>query len=197
MSLNKFKRWKYIFVGSCLFIVFLILGTCTGGILSPFPFLYLDSFHGKVIDAKNQEPIPGAAVLAVYYKTAPGVAGSVSSAVDAQETMTDGKGEFHIPIEMRWFSLHRGFTEGRLIIFKPGYGAFPSHANSKEVKEATSTGSEKSNMVYELPKLKSNEEKIANLPLRPDVPYEKMKHIVRLISEERIGLGMRPLTIPK
>jgi len=188
MDQKKSKRWKYVIVGSCLLVVLLFLGTCTGGVMSPLPFLYMRPFHGQVIDAEAQEPITGAAVLALYYKSTPGVGGSVSLAVDAQETLTDSKGEFHIPSGMRWFSFYRGFTEERIIIFKPGYGAFPSHRESKEVRETKGTRS----IVYYLPKLKTSEERKQNVRMRTfhEIPFEKQRFYVEAINAELESLGL-------
>jgi hypothetical protein len=192
MDQDKPKKKKYIIVGSCLFVVFLLLGTCTGGVLSPLPFLYLEGFRGKVVDTETKQPIPDAAVLAVYSKSVPGIAGSNSSAVDAQETLTDERGEFRIGAKLRWLSLYRGFTEEKIIIFKPGYGAFPNHDASKEVTETESTRWAKKYIVYELPKLETREERIKNLRMRSyhEIPYEKQSLYVEAMGTERKNLGL-------
>jgi len=192
MDQDKPKKKKYIIVGSCLFVVFLLLGTCTGGVLSPLPFLYLEGFRGRVVDVKTKQPIPDAAVLAVYSKSVPGIAGSNSSPVDAQETLTDQRGEFRIGSKLKWLSLYRGFTEEKIIIFKPGYGAFPNHDASKEATETTSTRWAKKYIVYELPKLETREERIANLffEYHAGFPAEKTGRFVQLVNEERKNIGL-------
>jgi len=68
-----------------------------------------------VIDADSKKPIPGVAVLAVYYKETFSVAGSNTFVVDGQETLSDEKGEFRIPRKIRLFPLLRGYREGKLI----------------------------------------------------------------------------------
>ncbi|MBU4427716.1 MAG: hypothetical protein KKB35_13405, partial [Proteobacteria bacterium] len=157
------KKWKLAVVGGCLFIFFMILGTCSGGVFSPFPCLYLSSFNGKVIDAITKEPIAKAAVLAVYYKSVATVAGSNSFVVDAQETLTDEKGELNISWKMRWFVLCRGDSRGKIIIFKPSYGVFPDHKQAKAVGENKSWPSPNKYIVYELPKLKTIKERKRNV----------------------------------
>lgn len=196
MENKKRKKWKLVVIGICLFFFFLILGTCSGGLFSPFPCLYLPSFKGKVIDADTKETISGAAVLTVYYKEWTSVAGSNTFAVDGQEILTNEKGEFKIPWAMRWFPLYRGYSEGKVIIFKPGYGVFPRHRRSKAVGERKTWPPPWKYIVYELPKLKTREEKRSNLPMRPEIPHEKMRNFIKLINEERISLGFSPLTIP-
>ena len=197
MARKKKFRWRYLVIGLILLVFFLILGPCTGGVFSLIPYLHLDSFSGRVIDADTKEPISGAVVLAVYYKSLASVAGSSSLTVDGQEILSDENGEFTISEKRRWFALYRGYTEGNLTIFKPGYGAFPTHKSSKAIGENKSWPPPEKYVVYELPKLKTWEERRSNLPTRPEIPYKKMRAFLRLINEERIDLGLNPLTIPK
>jgi hypothetical protein len=195
------KKWILRFIVLLLlFIICILMGTCTAGVLSPFPYLHLDTFSGKVIDSSTKEPIEGAVVLAVYHKEVPGIAGSNTYSIDAQETLTDGKGEFNILETKRWFVLNRGYTEGKLIIFKPGYGMFPRHKLSNAIGENKSWPTPERYIVYEIPKLKTKEERENNLHYtsRPfHITYEKMREFTRLLNEERITLGYDPLTIPK
>ena len=163
------------------------------------PYYYLPPFEGKVIDAETKEPISGAAVLAVYYGEYPTIAGANTYAIDAQETLTDEKGEFNIAEVKEWFGKHPGTpVEANLIIFKPGYGAFPRHRGSRAVGENKSWPPPKRYIVYELTKLKTMEERDDNLIfVKPiGVPYQKMKNIIKYINKERKSLGYSPLTIP-
>lgn len=195
MENKKRKKWKLVVIGVCLFFFFLILGTCSGGLFSPFPCLYLSSFKGKVIDADTKETVSGAAVLAVYYKEWTSVAGSNSFEVDAQETLTDEKGEFKIPWAMRWFPLYRGYSEGQIIIFKPSYGVFPDYERAIAVGVSDTWPPPGKYIVYELPKLKTIKERKRNVIYDSDpyseIPYEKRKLYIKTINEERRSLGLR------
>ena len=111
--------------------------------------------------------------------------------------MTGPDGQFKIPSKAGRSYDYHGKLECNLIIFKPGYGAFPEHKLSQAVGENKSWPTPEKYIVYEIPKLKTKEERRSNLPSRPEIPYEKMKLFVGLISEERINLGLGPLTIPK
>lgn len=186
------KRWKLIAIGSCIFIILLMLGTCSGGVLSPIPFLYLNSFEGKVIDAETKQPIPGAAVLAVYYKSGPSVGGSISIPVDAQETLTDDKGQFRIPMDLSWFRFHRGMTNGKINIFKPGYGSFPGHKYAQEYIGLNSKNGSEGFAVYALPPLSTYDERKKNARVRPydEITYSKRKMYVKVINAERKILGL-------
>ncbi len=73
-----------------------------------FPYYYLAPFEGKVVDTDTKSSIEGAAVLAIYYKEVPSIAGSNSYAIDAQETLTDKNGEFRIPEYKKWFGDKKG-----------------------------------------------------------------------------------------
>ena len=195
---RKIRPWHFV-IGILLLILFLILGTCTAGVLSPIPYLHLDSFKGKVIDANTKEPISGAAVLAVYYKSVATVAGSNSWTVDGQETLTDENGEFKIPKARRWFVSHRGYTESNLTIFKPGYGSFPRHKDSNAVGENDSWPPPDKYVVYELPKLETREERKENMIFERhlEIPYHKRKRFLNLINEEYKYLGFTPYSIPE
>lgn len=187
------KKWILRFIVLFfLFIIFLLMGTCTGGVLSPFPYLHLDPFSGKVIDANTKEPIEGAAVLAVYHKEVPGIAGSNTYSIDAQEILTDEKGEFNIPETKRWFVINRGYTEGNLTIFKPGYGVFPDHERSNAIGEKKSWPPPGKYILYEIPKLKSLEERKNNVIWIPK--YMKPLYI-NTINEELKNLGLELITM--
>lgn len=63
-----------------------------------------DQYVGKVVDGETKQPIDGAAVLVVYYTQHWGLVGSVTYYADAQETVTDAKGEFRIPPKALYLS---------------------------------------------------------------------------------------------
>jgi hypothetical protein len=161
---------------------------------------YLSSFEGKVVDSGTKEPIEGAAVLAVYYKVGSTIAGSVTRAVDAQETLTDPDGQFKIPSKAGRSDDYRGKLECNLIIFKPGYGTFPDHELSMAVGENKSWPSPEKYVVYELPKLITREDRIKNMhhTSRPfHITNEKMEKFTYILNGERIALGYSPLVIQK
>jgi hypothetical protein len=175
----------------------LILGTCTGGLLSPLPYRHLDPFFGKVIDADTKEPIAGAAVLAVYYTEVYSIAGANSIIVDAQETLTDENGEFRIPKVKRWFVAARGYPRGSPEIFKPGYGTL-WHKRATAVGVNKSWPPPKRYIVYELPRLKTIPERRRNARMRSyhEIPYKKRKLYIKTINEERKNLGLPLLHMP-
>lgn len=155
------------------------------------------SYYGKVIDAETKEPIEGAVVLVVYKTEQYGLAGPVSQFADAQEILTDKKGEFKIPAirinKLRIISGWERYPDVR--IFKPGYGCYPTH---KDVTPKFDYGSlpEDYYVTIELPNVKkeSREERLENYGCYPSelVPKIKYKKLLHLINQEAVSLGLKP-----
>lgn len=178
-------------VGLLIAMTSIFFVTGCGGVLSPLPYRSLAPFKGKVIDADTKEPIEGAVVLAVYYFTSYGIAGSNSYVEDGQETLTDKNGEFELPRTRRWFVLHRGYPEGTLEIFKPSYGTL-WNKRSKAVGDNKSWPTPGKYIVYELPRLETKDERVKNLPnTYSDIPYNNKQNYIGLINKERKALGAK------
>lgn len=178
--MSKNKKILLVSIAVILFIIF-------------WPWAFLAPYKGKVIDADTKEPIEDAAVLVVYYNFYPTGAGSISSAGDAQETLTDGNGEFKMPWKVILYGDAKFCPDGEVIIFKPGYGVLPSHKRSTAVGENKSWPPAFKYVVYEIPKLKTREERIKNV-LNVQIEYElqffKQKIIINKVNEEFKNLDM-------
>jgi hypothetical protein len=169
------------------------------GVLFPLPFRSLAPFEGKVIDTDTKKPIEGAVVLAVYYYETYSIAGSNSHLKDGQETLTDKKGEFKLPRTRRWFVLNRGYPEGTLEIFKPGYGTL-WHKKAKAVDDNKSWPTPGKYIVYELPKLRTKSERKTNLPGAysfDQISYNNQKMYINAINIESVIIGVSPYPVPK
>ena len=182
------------FIWLVITIICVLFVSGCGGIFFPLPYSSLAPFEGKVIDTETKEPIEGAVVLAVYYFTAHTIAGSNSYVEDGQETLTNKEGKFKLPRKRRWFVLHRGYPEGKLVIFKPGYGVFPRHQRSIAVGENKSWPPPGKYIVYELPRLRGVEERKENV-ISADVfdefSIKKRNLYIEVLNEERKSLGLR------
>lgn len=155
------------------------------------------SYYGKVVDIETKEPLEGAAVLAVYNTQQYGVAGPVTYYVDAQETVTDKKGEFKIPsntvFTFRPLSSFEPFPTFR--IFKPEYGCFPEHKDVKKFKPWWSLPVDEY-VTIELPRLKTREERVENQRCEPiSISKDKYRRFLEIINYERIDLGLEPVPI--
>lgn len=171
-------------------------GFCDGWIL------YHDGpYKGKVIDAETGNPLEGAAVVAIYnvmqYFMGPD-AGEVFS--DVKEVVTNENGDFYIPSHT-WIHLYPFAKKGTtsFLIFKPEFCVFPSPMYFKiypesDLKVALSTMVEffRKGMTIKLPKLKTKEKRLENLPSpvgeRGD--WKKQKWFIKLINEERKSLKL-------
>ncbi|MFH1674411.1 MAG: hypothetical protein ABIF87_13420 [Pseudomonadota bacterium] len=158
-------------------------------------------YMGKVVDKETGEPIEGAAVLAVYHTEFYFIAGPVSYYLDAQETLTDKKGEFEIPslTSFTFRPLHGFWSRADFTIFKPGYGCYPRHKDSGPVfVKPKGNLPENEYVIVKLPRLKTLEERKDNLPSSPtSVPNDKMKLFLYLRDLERINLGFQPIFMKK
>ena len=186
-------------------VIFIVLAIISSPIIYliiwfNFPYYYLAPFEGRVIDADTKQPIKGAAVLTVYNRRLPSIQGSISFPIDAQETLTDNNGEFKIPEVRIWFGgKTRSPQDQALTIFKPGYGVLPGHNRSRAIGVNKSWPPPKKYVVYELPKLKTWEERKDNLFFSQynEIPYQKRKNFANLINNEYKSLGYSPRSIPK
>lgn len=184
---------------SCIMLSMLSLFSILGceGVLFPLPYRSLAPFKGKVIDTDTKKPIEGAVVLALYYYETYSIAGANLHLKDGQETLTDRHGEFILPRTRRWFTLNRGYPEGTLEIFKPGYGLLVDR-RSKAIGDNKSWPTPEKYVVYELPKLKTIEERRkVGLYSYDEIPYKYRKMYFTAKNKERIFLGYRPLPVPK
>ena len=190
---NIMHRFSWLVI---TMICFLFVSGCEG-VIFPLPYRSLAPFEGKVIDAETKEPIEGAVILAVYYFTTYTIAGSNSHLKDGQETLTDKKGEFKLPRTKRWFVLNRGYPEGTLEIFKPGYGTL-AHKQAMAVGDNKSWPSPAKYIVYELPRLRTVEERRkVHIDSYNEIPYEHRKLYFDAKNKERIFLGYEPFPVPK
>ena len=182
--MSKKKKILLVTIATILFIIF-------------WPWSFLAPYKGKVIDADTKEPIEGAAVLVVYINFYPTGAGSISNAGDAQETLTDENGEFKIPCKVNLYGDAKFMPDGEVVIFKPGYGTL-WHKRSTAIGENKSWPPAFKYVVYEIPKLKTREERKRNARMRSydEIPYKNRKIYIKIINEERKNLGLPLMHIP-
>jgi len=194
LGVNNMKKYIVLTIQIICFCFLTGMSLFRGG-------YYMSAFEGKVVDAETKEPIEGAAVLAVYYRSTISPAGSNHYAFDAQETLTGRDGQFKIPEKFVKSDEVKGTPRCNLIIFKPSYGVFPNHKLSRAVGEKYAAWpTPEKYIVYELPKLKTRIERNNNLiysdPSDPNIPLIKIKNYIKLLNEERTYLGYTPYTEP-
>lgn len=180
------------------YLIVVIFASAFGlwNVVTPVPYLSLAPFRGRVVDARTNKPIAGAVVLAEYDMTIYMILPFTNSiTVGGQETLTDDNGEFRLPRKRRWLRLRRGYPEGSLKIYMPGYGHFPKHLKSEAVGVNKSWPPPNKYIVYKLPKTNSYKERLKALDQAsvPDEdPYRYMKFYNKMISQERKFFGFKP-----
>ena len=158
-------------------------------------------YQGKVVDLDTQEPIEGAVVFIKFLVRASSLGGESGYFGDAVETLTDKNGEFYIQTKRLSFT-KRSLSEigdhwdehGYIIIFKPGYGAFPRHPKSQPRDNPFYLKPPQQSVTIQLPKLHSIDERKENMPMDPfpDVPEDKGLNLLRLKCIERVLIGLPP-----
>lgn len=157
-------------------------------------------YKGKVVDAETAKPIEGAVVFMRFFtegQLSPG--GPVYKFADAIEVLTDANGDFFIsPHRISLFRVpHLWSRHGLVTIFKPGYGAYPSHPQSAPFFDAGSLP-ENEYVTVKLPKLKTREERIDNLGYAhafsaSEMELKQYKLLLRLYNIENKKLGLQPV----
>jgi hypothetical protein len=143
-------------------------------------------YRGTLIDRETQEPIEGAAVLAVRRKETPMIAEAQMTHYDAQETVTDHEGNFTIPgITGGSVNPLAKIREPLFTIFKPSYKVY----NARRLSAPDETGLR----IIALRHLETRGERLKNLASGDShVPFEKYPNLLRRENEERVNLGLRP-----
>jgi len=105
-----------------VFVVLIILGGWN--ILGTMAFG--DVYHGTVVDEETGDPLEGASVSVIWYRTPIiQLAGSLYFQ-NAQETVTDANGKFSLEVSpgIDWSPFTTVVKEQVTVIYKPGYGPF-------------------------------------------------------------------------
>jgi len=182
-------------VGISLLVLFsilmILLGCGSTGIVWP------QTYRGRVVDANTVEPLEGAVVAIVWYKRPFITMNGPAYFHSATEGFTDPNGEFAVNGSPGIILNPFTSIEERpyIAIFKPGYGPFPvAHLRERpldEMREAML----KEGVVVKLPKLQTQQEMRsyggpANMRIPPDVPYEEIPNLIRLINIHRKLAGL-------
>ncbi len=164
-----------------------------------------DMYQGQVIDEETGQPLIGAAVTVIWYKT-PFVQQERSLYFqNAQETVTDSQGKFSLLVSpgTDWNPFTVIIKEPTIIIFQPGYEpvqavwllrmGFKSHT---EFAAALKKG-----FVVKLLKLKTDKElryysDVGTL-VHPRVPGERIPKLVETFNIQRKNLGYQPVPLGK
>jgi hypothetical protein len=168
-------------------VILLVGGTATPGHASE----KWGPFRGQLVDQATGRGIPGAAVIAVWWKNEPNPIQMNRSFFDAIEAVTDADGRFEIPrypkppffdfqiypAEISYFA--PAYLPVRKVVTPPDGQPFVAHTivfmERIETREALARKSRSGPVT---------------------VPLEKMKEFTRAVNIERAMLGLSPIEIP-
>jgi len=161
-------------------------------------------YHGTVVDADTGQPLPGAAVVVVWYKKLRIAFPTGDAPIHlhaVKETVTDTSGRFAMSAWRRIDWNPFTYVEvPQIVIYKPGYEPLaPGFASQRgftsfeDVEKAFRHGTP-----IRLPKLSQPECKqtglvtgLADLGVFVDVPPSKIANLLRLIDRQRALCGMQ------
>ena len=174
--MKKIKtKWRII--AACI-VVFLALTSYHKG-----------PWHGTVVDAVTGKPLEGVVFVAVWSKDIYGSPGGPSTYyLDAEETVTDSKGEYNIPSKFYLsIPVFRVVLEPDLTFFKPGYKSLNFHYAKKDADDYLY-------MKVELTPLTNKAERLKSLHfsenLGPSVPKYKIRNFIHTVNIENRNLGL-------
>jgi len=165
---------------------------------------YLDRprgpYRGQVVDAETKAPLAGAVVVALWWRNRVYPFHSVAEHYAVRETVTDAEGRFLLDAKDVEEGAPRRTYHPEFLIFRPGYGSFPK----KYVAPRGFTGGifERAGTIIELPPLRDREERRRHLWLfdphsYSDTPFKDVPVLVRKFNEERVAIGLQPLSPPE
>jgi len=170
-------------------------------------YYHKPEYKGKVIDKETKEPIEGVVVSVYYEVDTYNIAGGGNRVIHTKETLTDRNGKFVIPSYTTIISPFTTSHTAGFIIYKPGYGGYPSgvaiHKSPEEYFSVDRYGNPGESLsggiqlrftygVIELPKLKTAYERLRAMPSHPSQCDSKdFPLLYKLTNEEnkRFGLG--------
>lgn len=177
--MKKIAIRTLIFLGIGVVIILMVFTT---------PVRYDGPYRGKVVDAETGEPIEGVVVLGVWYSTMPTPAGGVSKYYDAEETVTDEKGEFKL--KGQGLLLFSRVEPPWITIFKAGYNYYSMSWEEleREMKK------ERGRPVIPLKRLTMEERRKAGTPMFPSEAYreKKIRLFIKEINKEEVFWGRKP-----
>lgn len=178
-----------------LLIISMFFFTTTNAFSGGFLYHSDGPYKGKVIDLETGKPIEGSVVAGVWVLT--------HRFCDAKETVTDKNGEFILPkgsCFSFWPFTKIDFPE--VVVFKPGYLAYPPLGLTFEERKARMPGftghefqDKKKYNIIRLGKPKTPKEREqtygeAGRPFTHDEAFKKLPFLLKMINQERRNLGL-------
>lgn len=164
---------------------------------------WAETYRGKVVDAQTGEPLEGAVIAIVWYKKPVITMNGPQYFHSAKEGFTDSNGEFSVDGSpgIDWNPLTYIKERPYIAIFKPGYGPFPTGYFRERPTQEIEKALVEEGAVIRMPALRTEQEKTqygspTAMRIPPDIPYEEIPNLIRLINVHRKSLGFSPIGKP-
>jgi hypothetical protein len=157
-------------------------------------------YRGQVVDAETKAPLAGAVVVARWMRDRVVPMHSMSEHHAVREVVTDSEGRFVLDATDVEVGAPRRLHHPEFLIFIPGYGSYPyKYVSPKGFTGGIFWGS---GTIVELPRLVDRTERRNELrffgPHRfSEKPFRELPEFVRRFNEERIALGLEPVSPPE
>lgn len=175
-------------------LVAVTLFTILANVASAYGMRFDGPYRGRVVDAETNEPLEGVVILGVWNTETITPGGATHHFHDAQETVTDKRGEFEIP--GKGFKILSNVTPMDVLIFKSGYehiGLCPWDSLKEDLILRKKIKWEGKRAIIPLKKLTMEERRKKGIPSRPSIPHEMMLLLTHEVNKERQTMGLSPL----
>jgi len=161
-------------------------------------------YHGRVVDEETGQPLTGAVLTVVWFRSPIFGLEGTRDFQSAQETVADSEGKFSLVVSpgSNWNPFSYIRQEPTIVIYQPGYE--PTWAgwmvrnkfnSATDLAEALKKGA-----TIKLPKLKTKDEliKFTNLSSLTHVvvPHESVPKLVRVVNVQNKMAGLKPYPEP-
>lgn len=148
-------------------------------------------FRGQLVDQATGQGIPGAAVIAIWWKNEPNPIQMNRSFFDAIEAVTDEEGRFEIPQHPNPPFFDFLIYPAQISYFAPAYRPIREEVTPPGGREFVAP------TIVFMERIRTREELARKRSSGPGgVPDEKMREFRKAINVERAMLGLSPLQIP-
>jgi hypothetical protein len=177
-----------------IFLVILFLTMCKVELCLAMGFFQsgylMRSYKGKVIDRDTKKPVEGVAVAGIYQEGYMSIAGSGTFDFDAQESLTDAKGEFVISERFVESKKYKGQKVADLVAFKPGYKMV--YIDNYHLWERKKSLPGDIDAVFELIKLSEKDDLSRNVVLGIDEMKSRLYVLSQYLDQQNIEAGIVP-----
>lgn len=164
------------------------------------PVLGEDTYHGRVVDEATDQPLVGAAVTVIWFRSPILGLESTRDFHSAQETVTDSQGKFSLSVSpgIDWNPFTYIRKEPQIVVYQPGYE--PTWAGWRERNKYNSVTdlaeALKKGITIKLRKLETREEliKFTNISFlaHPSVRYENIPTLIQAVNMQNKIVGLKP-----